>query len=118
MPDVNTTVTKTTVIVLDTPVFKVESKVAPVTTVRYASQQGPPGPQGVQGPIGPARGNFDYTQGTASTIWNIAHNLGYYPSVTVIDSLGREVEADVHYLDSNNITIYFTAALAGQAFLN
>lgn len=76
------------------------------------------GAQGPMGPAGPARGNFDFTQGTASDTWTIAHNLGYYPSVTVVDSLGREVEGDVHYLDTNNITIYFTAALAGQAFLN
>jgi len=61
---------------------------------------------------------FNFTQGSASDTWAIAHNLGYYPSVTVIDSLGREIEGDIHYLDVNNITIYFTAAFAGQAFLN
>ncbi len=73
---------------------------------------------GPQGPAGALGASFDYTQGSASDDWIIAHNLGRYPSVTIVDSTGREVFGDVHYTDANNIEILFTSAFAGQAFLN
>jgi sorbitol-specific phosphotransferase system component IIA len=71
-----------------------------------------------QGPPGVSGASFVYSQGSASDTWAITHNLDRYPSVTVVDSLGREVEGDVRYIDSNHVTIYFTAGFAGQAYLN
>ncbi len=77
--------------------------------------QGPTGPQGPRGAPGQ---NYTFTQASSSDTWVLAHNLNAYPSVTIVDSTGREVVGDVHYIDVNNVTIYFTAAFAGQAFLN
>ncbi len=73
---------------------------------------------GPQGPSGPPGAFFEFTQATASDTWTIAHNLGVYPNVTVVDSSGREVEGDVQYIDMNNIQILFSAAFAGQAYLS
>jgi hypothetical protein len=59
-----------------------------------------------------------FNQGVPSSVWNITHNLNKFPSVTVIDSAGTEVEGDVNYVDVNNLTISFSSAFAGKASLN
>ena len=62
---------------------------------------------------------FIFTQGTASTVWTINHNLGRKPSVSVIENgTGcRIFPAEVH-TDDNNLTLTFLAATAGTAELN
>lgn len=61
---------------------------------------------------------YTHTQGASSTTWTIAHNLGYKPNVTVEDSGGGIIEGDVVYTDNNNLTITFTAASTGKAYLS
>lgn len=61
---------------------------------------------------------FIYEQGVASNIWNITHNLEKYPSVTVVDSAGNEVIAEVTYTDLNRCVVTMTAAFKGKAYLN
>lgn len=62
--------------------------------------------------------NFIFVQGTVSAFWVIPHNLGKYPSVTVVDNGGTTVEGHVEWLDTNNITITFSSGFAGKAYLN
>ncbi len=59
-----------------------------------------------------------FTQGTASTSWSIAHNMGKFPSVTVVNTAGDEVEADVTFIDANNLSLAFASAFSGSAYLN
>jgi hypothetical protein len=59
-----------------------------------------------------------HNQSTTSDIWNIEHNLDKYPSVTVVDSGGSVVEGEVDYIDRNNITLAFSGAFSGRAYLN
>jgi hypothetical protein len=102
--------------------------------------QGPPGPQGPAGvgvPAGIAHKDvltYDsvlgtwvsskgalrhtHTQSVAATSWAITHNLGYMPSITVIDSGGNEVEGDMVYNDTNTVTISFSAQMSGIAYLS
>lgn len=61
---------------------------------------------------------FIYDQAVASDTWEINHQLGRFPSVTIVDTSGNKVMADVQYIDANNITISFTNAFAGKAYLN
>lgn len=61
---------------------------------------------------------FVFEQGIASSVWNITHNLNKYPSVTVVDSAGNEVIAEVVYTDTNNCVVTMTAAFKGKAYLN
>ena len=61
---------------------------------------------------------FVYTQQTASNDWEIKHDLNKFPSVTVIDSAGTKVQGEVTYTDSNNISITFSSAISGKAYLN
>jgi hypothetical protein len=59
-----------------------------------------------------------HDQGSAAAVWLIAHALGKFPSVTVIDSAGDQVEGDAEYLDENTVRLTFGAAFAGRAYLN
>lgn len=82
-------------------------------------EQGETGPQGATGPQGPAGDlSFIHEQASASAVWSITHNLGKYPSVTVVDSANDECEGFVNYDGPNTCTVTFSAAFAGRAYLN
>ena len=61
---------------------------------------------------------FIFDQVAASTTWNIQHNLGKFPSITVIDTANTVVTGEYTYIDNNNVTLTFSAAFAGKAYLN
>ena len=54
----------------------------------------------------------------AAPIWTITHNLGKFPSVTVVDLDNVVVIGQVDYLNSNIIQLTFSKPFAGCAFLN
>jgi hypothetical protein len=62
--------------------------------------------------------NYDHDQVASTTVWTITHNLGKNPSVKVIDSGSNEVEGDISYTNSNELTITFSASISGHAYLN
>lgn len=62
--------------------------------------------------------SFIHIQGEASDVWMIEHNMGRYPSVTVVDSAGSAVFGDVTYTNENQLTVTFSVAFSGKAFLN
>ena len=62
--------------------------------------------------------NYVHYQNSAVTQWTVEHNLGKFPSVTVIDNNGETVFADVNYIDANTLTIDFSEAFSGKAFIN
>lgn len=61
---------------------------------------------------------YRHAQGTSSAVWNIKHNLGFYPNVTVEDSAGTTVEGEIDYIDINNIRLTFSSAFSGYAYLS
>ena len=61
---------------------------------------------------------FIFTQGTPSISWVIQHNLGKFPSITVVDTADTVVVGDYNYTDDNNVTLTFSAGFAGKAYLN
>ena len=61
---------------------------------------------------------YIHNQGTAASTWNINHSLNCHPSVTIVDSSGNVVVGDVNYVDTSSLTITFSAAFAGVAYLN
>jgi hypothetical protein len=67
-----------------------------------------------------AEGDKHYThnQGTASTTWNVTHNLNKFPSATAVLSTGQKGYGDITYVDANNLTISFAAAESGKAYIN
>lgn len=62
--------------------------------------------------------SYTHIQGEASDVWMIEHNMGRYPSVTVVDSAGSAVFGDVTYTNENQLTVTFSVAFSGKAYLN
>jgi hypothetical protein len=88
-----------------------------------AGVQGIPGIQGLRGlpgavVVGTGDLSYDHFQAMASAVWVIAHGLGKFPNVTVIDSSGNECEGAISYNNLNQITVTFSAAFGGHAYLN
>jgi len=61
---------------------------------------------------------FEFTQGVPATTWNIQHNLGKFPSVSVINNNNVVINGEVTYIDNNNVQLNFSAGFTGKAYLN
>lgn len=62
---------------------------------------------------------YIHVQDVAATTWSITHNLGFFPSVTVVDSAGTKVYGEeVTYTDTNSLTVTFGASFGGKAYLS
>lgn len=61
---------------------------------------------------------YEHEQAQTSEVWEIHHNLGKFPSITVVDSSGSEVITDVRYIDENNCEIITNGEFKGTAYLN
>ncbi len=59
----------------------------------------------------------EHVQQSASTTWVITHSLGGKPSVTIVDSADTYVIGDVIYNSTTQITVNFSAAFSGKAYL-
>jgi hypothetical protein len=75
--------------------------------------QGPKGEPGIDGDK-----HYAHDQAQAEAQWVIEHNLNKYPSVTITDSAGDQVEGEVRYNGLNSLTVSFSAPFAGKAYLN
>lgn len=61
---------------------------------------------------------YTHTQGVASNTWVVNHNLSFYPNVTVQDSAGTIYEGEITYNSSGSLTLTFSSAFSGTAFLS
>lgn len=61
---------------------------------------------------------FTFNQPASTATWTINHNLGMFPSVSVIDSVGNFVTGNINYIDDRNLEITFKTAFKGKAYLN
>lgn len=75
---------------------------------------------GAPGNTAPGSGdaNYVHNQSSAQAIWTVPHNLGKYPSVTVVDSAGDQCEGEVRHLSPNQLRITFKFSFSGRAFIN
>jgi hypothetical protein len=62
--------------------------------------------------------NYVHSQPVASATWTVQHNLNKFPSVTSVNINNIEMYGEVVFNDLNNLTINFSAAFSGQAFIN
>jgi hypothetical protein len=60
---------------------------------------------------------FTFVQNTAESLWVINHMLGKIPTIVIIDSSGNEVEGEVKYVNTNQVTITFSSPFSGEASL-
>lgn len=61
---------------------------------------------------------YTHDQAVPSTTWTITHNLKKFPSVTVIDSAGTVTWGKVDYASEDVLSITFSSAFGGKAYLN
>ena len=61
---------------------------------------------------------FIFNQGVPATTWDITHNLGKFPSVSVINNNNVVINGEVTYIDNNNVQLNFSAGFTGKAYLN
>ena len=59
-----------------------------------------------------------YTQSSPSTIWNIAHTLGFTPNLTIVDTQGNVVEGQIEYISPTQIQATFSEPIAGIAYIS
>ena len=88
------------------------------TVVPYSITNGAPGAPGPPGEDGEDDAHYIHDQIMSSSNWSITHNLNKYPSVVVVDSAGSMVVGDITFITPNQITISFTGAFSGKAYLN
>lgn len=62
--------------------------------------------------------NYVHNQLVSSNSWVINHNLNKKPSIVIQDGLGNTVSGDIVYNDDNNLTLNFSSAFTGVAYLN
>lgn len=65
-------------------------------------------------------GTFVFLQSQAANVWTVKHDLGKFPSVTIVDSqpTPQTVIGNITYNDLNTCTITFGTPFSGQAFCN
>ena len=95
-----------------------EVEVVAEIQVGVIGPMGPPGADGAPGADGTGDLNYTHIQNSPSLVWNVSHGLGKFPSVTIVDSGGSEVEGFVQHLDNDNLTITLSYAVSGKAFVN
>jgi len=61
---------------------------------------------------------FTFTQGSPATVWNVQHDLEKFPSVSVINNNNIVIYGQIDYINNKKLTITFSAALTGKAYLN
>lgn len=79
---------------------------------------GPAGADGTDGADGTGDLTYKHIQSVASSVWTMTHNLGKYPSLTVITTAGDEIHPSVKHLNINTTEATFSSAYAGTGQLN
>lgn len=76
------------------------------------------GTPGLQGPPGTGGAGYVHTQASPAATWTINHNLGFRPSVELIDAGGAEFDGEIVHTSLNQTVVYLDEATAGLARLN
>jgi hypothetical protein len=71
----------------------------------------------ITGPAGGPTIVYVHTQSTPATTWTINHNLGYRPSVELLNSGMQEIDAEIAHPSVNQVVVTLNPATAGLARL-
>jgi len=66
----------------------------------------------------PVGASYIHTQSVSASTWTISHNMGFFPSVSVVDNGGNMVIGDVSYITENQVSISFSASFGGKAYFS
>ena len=61
---------------------------------------------------------YTFIQNTPSAVWTINHQLNYKPNVNIEDTNGNTIIGDINHINTNNLTITFSTAVTGKAYLS
>jgi hypothetical protein len=61
---------------------------------------------------------YVFVQSVPAATWTVTHNLGKFPSVSVVDTANTQVFTIAEYIDTNTLILTFSAAFAGKAYMN
>lgn len=64
------------------------------------------------------RENYVHDQQVSSDTWVVVHNMNKFASVSIVDTANDAIMGEVKYNSLNQLTITFTAAISGKAYLN
>lgn len=81
----------------------------PVTSTVTAITAGPQGPAGASA--------YVHTQSSPATTWTINHNLGFRPSVELLDAGSQEIDGEIAHPSDNQTVVTLNPASAGLARL-
>lgn len=99
--------------------LSVRQSVTPIKAVVSNTDVKVGGVAGVQGPRGIAGDSTLIVDLSPSAVsFPVAHSMGKFPSVDVVDSAGSLVDCAVAYVDNDNITISSSSPFSGTAYLN
>jgi hypothetical protein len=84
----------------------------PVTSTVTAITAGPQGPSGTGGASA-----YQFVQASPATTWTINHNLGFKPSVEILDAGSQEIDGEVAHPSVNQTVVTLNPASAGVARL-
>ena len=73
---------------------------------------------GIQGPPGGGDKHYVHNQSIPRATWTVTHNMQKRPAVISVDTADRQIVGAVEYIDDNILTIEFSGAVAGKAYLN
>lgn len=62
--------------------------------------------------------HYTYEWATLENTITITHNLGKFPSVTIVDTAGSEIIGNITYIDINTVTLSFSSQTRGTAYFN
>jgi hypothetical protein len=62
--------------------------------------------------------DYVFVQALPETTWTIQHDLDKFPSVSVVNNNNVLLYGETTYIDTNNLTINFSAGFSGKAYLN
>lgn len=108
MTTVNVTVLSNTVVVTDDAGLTAVVTVPQTSTVTAITE-------GPQGPVG--TGAYVFTQSSPAATWTINHNLGFRPSVELLDSGSQKIDGEVSHPSINQTVVILSPATAGIARL-
>lgn len=76
--------------------------------------------EGARAALGITSASYSYVheQAVAASTWTINHNLGFHPSVSIVDSAGNKVTGEVQYTSVNQVIVSFIGSFAGSAYLS
>ena len=83
----------------------------PITSFNYATQE-------YVNTVVASQHAFTFDQQSPASTWSITHNLGFKPSVFVVDTSDNVCYGDVQYTSVNALTVTFTQSFAGKAYLS